>query len=121
MKKVAGGVLAALLLSCSGAAMAQPPLTGVQVYEFNTVAHINTSTTTTPKQSAGLFSNFCVNTAGATANNATVYDSLTGSGKVLAVIDTTTVGCKKYDVGFTIGLTIVTATGAQADITVSFR
>lgn len=120
MLKVWRGALAALLLSCAGPAIAQP-VAGQLTFEYNNVAHITTSTTTTPKTSAGLLSNFCVNTAGATANNATIFDSLTGTGKVLAVVDTTIVGCKKYDVGFLIGLTIVTATGTQADITVSFR
>lgn len=119
-KKLGVGLAASLLLSFSGPAIGQP-LGGLLTYEYNNVAHISTSTTTTPKTSAGLISNFCVNTAGATANTATIYDSLTGSGKVIAVVDTTVVGCKKYDVGFSIGLTIVTATGTQADITVSFR
>lgn len=118
MKRLAGG-LAALLLSFAGPAIAQPA--GMLTYEFNNVAHITTSTTTAVKTSPGLLSNFCVNTAGATANNATIYDSLTASGKVIAVVDTTIVGCKKFDVGFLIGLTVATATGTQADITVSFR
>lgn len=120
MKRVWRGALAALLLSCAGPALAQP-VAGQLVYEYNRPANITTSTTTLVKTGAGLFATFCVNTAGATANNAVVFDSLTGSGTKLATIDTTTVGCKVYNVQFLVGLTVVTATGTQADVTVSFR
>jgi hypothetical protein len=63
-----------------------------------------------------------INTRGTTANTATVFDSLTGTGTKLATIDTTSaVGALTYDVQFTNGLTIVTATGGNADITASFK
>jgi hypothetical protein len=83
--------------------------------------HINSNTTTTLKSGAGLLHSICINTKGATANTATVYDNTAGSGTILAVIDTTAqVQTLLYDIQFSIGLTIVTATGTAADLTVSF-
>jgi len=80
---------------------------------------INTNTTTTIVSGPAILHAIMVNTAGATGNTATVYDSQTGSGNIVAVIDTTAIRQIIYDVYCPNGLTIVTATGSPADITVS--
>jgi hypothetical protein len=83
--------------------------------------HISTNTTTTAKSGSGLLHSITINTSGASSNTITVYDNTVGSGTVLAVIDgdvsPTTL---YYDVAFATGLTLVTATGTSADITVSY-
>lgn len=85
-------------------------------------SHISTNTTTTVKSGAGVLRSISINTKGASSNIATIYDNTAGSGTVIGVIDTTdrTVTLK-FDVIFSTGLTIVTATGTAADITVSYR
>ncbi len=89
------------------------------VYEGYSATHITSNTTTTPKTSSGLLHAISINTKGASANVATVYDNTAGSGTVIAVIDTTAqVSTLFYDVVFNTGLTIVTATGTAADLTV---
>lgn len=81
--------------------------------------HINTSATTLVKTGAGVLHGVTINTK-ATTSVTTVYDSLTASGTVIAVLDSTNnVGSFLYDVAFTIGLTVVT-TGTP-DLTVSYR
>jgi hypothetical protein len=77
-------------------------------------------TTTTIKTSPGLLHSVCVNTAGS-ATTATIYDAASAVSPVIALITTTTGTnpCFIYDVYFTVGLTIVTATAAS-DITVSY-
>ena len=63
-----------------------------------------------------------INVKGATANIATIYDSTTGSGTVIGVIDTTVdVMTHTYDIAFNTGLTIVTSAGTGGDLTVSWR
>jgi hypothetical protein len=60
------------------------------------------------------------NTKGASSNVATVYDNTAGSGSVIAVIDTTDkIGTIDYGGMTKVGLTIVSATGTGADMTVS--
>jgi hypothetical protein len=84
--------------------------------------HISTNATTVVKSGAGVVHSITINTKGASANIATVYDNTAGSGTVIAIIDTTgNVGTIILDVGFYTGLTVVTATGTSADITVSYR
>jgi hypothetical protein len=85
-------------------------------------SNIATNTTTTAKSGAGILHTITINTKGASANVATVYDNTAGSGTKLATIDTTSGPITlRYDVAFATGLTIVTATGTAADITVSYR
>lgn len=85
-------------------------------------SHITTNATTIAKSGAGVLHKVCVNTKGATANVATVYDNTAGSGTVIAVLDTTSsVGCISFDVAFATGLTIVTAAGTAGDLTVTYR
>src|SRR5579871_487213 len=83
-------------------------------------AHIASNTTTTVKFGAGVLQSITINTKGASANVATVYDNTAGSGTVIAVIDTTAgVVSLPFNVNFSTGLTIVTATGTAPDITVA--
>ena len=83
-------------------------------------SHISANTTTTAKSGAGTLHTIVINTKGIT-NTATVYDNTAGSGTILAVIDTTlSTTAFVYDVAFATGLTIVTAGGTPADLTVSY-
>lgn len=83
--------------------------------------NISTNTTTLVKSGAGILSSIAINTKGASSNTATVYDSLTGTGTILAVIDTTaSIGTIQYNLKFSIGLTVVTATGTAANLTVMY-
>lgn len=85
-------------------------------------SHITTNATTTVKSGAGILHRICINTKGATANVATIFDNTAGSGTVIGVLDTTSgVACLVYDVAFATGLTIVTATGTAGDLTVTYR
>lgn len=86
-------------------------------------SRISTNTTTTVKSGAGILHKIVINTKGASANIATVYDNTAGSGTVIAIIDTVNLNPQSliYDLAFATGLTIVTATGTAADITVVYR
>lgn len=91
------------------------------VTERGSYSHITANTTTTIKTGIGILKKIVVNTKGASSNIATVYDNTTGTGTVIAVIDTTSeIGAMEYDLAFTTGLTIVTATGTPADLTVVY-
>jgi len=84
-------------------------------------AHINSLTTTVVKSGPGYLHSITVNSKGATGNTATVYDNTAGSGSVLAVIDVTAnLVTLLYDIQFLTGLTLVTASGTAADLTVSY-
>lgn len=110
-------------LTIAGANASSAASQGLQVEEDGRpFANINTNTTTTVKSGAGYLHTLCINTKGASANTATIYDSTTGSGTKIATMDTTSaVECQLFDVRFGTGLTIVTATGTAPDITVSYR
>lgn len=111
-------------VSANGSAANGTAGTGVAAVEEDgrTSSHITTLATTVVKSGKGALHAICINTKGATADTATVYDNTAGSGTVLAVIDTTSaVGCLMYDIGFNTGLTIVTAAGTAPDMTVSYR
>jgi thymidine phosphorylase len=87
-------------------------------FSYNNIA---TNTTTTVKSGSGVLHSIVINKKGASSNLATVYDNTAGSGTKIATIDTTTsVVTLLFDCQFSIGLTIVTATGTAADITVSY-
>ncbi len=90
--------------------MAQPVFTGT---------NITTNATTTLKSRPGILAAIAINKAGASANTATIYDNTVGSGTKIGTIDTTAgIGTIAYDAVFSTGLTIVTATGTAADLTV---
>ena len=90
-----------------------------------TYQNITTSATTLVKTGAGTLYGVFINTKGASSNTATLYDSLTGSGTKIGTIDTTaTTGPflnSENGLAFSTGLTVVTATGTQADITISYK
>lgn len=93
-----------------------------QVYSSNSYARITTNTTTTVKSGAGTLASITIGTSGASANTITIYDSLAGSGTVISLVNgTMSPGTLAYNVAFGTGLTIVTATGTCADITVGYR
>jgi hypothetical protein len=88
----------------------------------NSYSHLTGLATTTIKSGAGVLHSVNINVKGATANIATIYDSTTGSGTVIGVIDTTVdVMTHTYDIAFNTGLTIVTSAGTGGDLTVSWR
>ncbi len=85
-------------------------------------SNITTNTTTTVKSGAGILHKVCINTKGASANTATIFDNTAGSGTKMGTLDTTAdTACKVYDAAFATGLTVVTATGTAADLTVVYR
>ena len=86
-------------------------------------SHITTNTTTTVKSGAGVLRRIVINTKGSIVNTLTIYDNTTGSGTVIGVIDTVNgvSGHFEYGVSFSTGLTIVTANGTAADVTVIYE
>lgn len=85
-------------------------------------SNITTKTGTLLKTGQGLLHTVTINTKGAAANTLSIYDGVDNTGTLLATIDTTVAfGSLIYDIGFLVGLYIVSATGTQADITVSWR
>jgi hypothetical protein len=74
------------------------------------------------KSGAGVLIGVVVNSKGATANTLTLYDSLLGSGTVIAVIDTTAgPATLPYNLAFTVGLSAVLASGTAADVTLVWQ
>ena len=86
-------------------------------------AHLNSTGTTTIKSGAGILRRVVINTKGSASNTFTVYDNTSGSGTVIAAIDTVNgvSGHFEYNVAFSTGLTVVGATGTSADITVIYE
>ena len=86
-------------------------------------AHLNSTGTTTIKSGAGILRRVVVNTNGSGSNTFTIYDNTAGSGTVIATIDTVNAvgGFFEYGLAFSIGLTVVSATGTSADITVIYE
>lgn len=84
--------------------------------------------TTTPwvapggtSQAHAILHSICINTKGASANTLSIYDAATATGTPIAIIDTTAnVTCLIFDVKLSVGLTIVSATGTPANITVNY-
>lgn len=83
--------------------------------------NIATNTTTQVLTGGGVLHTICVNTAGASANVASVYDAISGTSPLVAAIDTTAKGCYTYDAGMTTGIRVITATGSAGDLTVTYR
>ena len=86
-------------------------------------AHLNSTGTTTIKSGAGILRRVVINTKGGITNTLTIYDNTSGSGTVIAAIDTVNgvLGHFEYNVAFSTGLTVVNATGTSADITVIYE
>jgi len=84
--------------------------------QANKLTHIAGAGTTTVKGGSGYLENITVNTTA--AGTITIYDSLTGSGTVIAILKASVAeGTYHFKGNFINGLTIVT--GAASDITVS--
>jgi hypothetical protein len=75
------------------------------------------------KTGPGLLRSVTINTKGASSNVLTLYDDVgTGTGNVIAVIDTTAnVGFLLFDAQFQNGLNYALATGTAADVTITYR
>ena len=86
-------------------------------------SHITTNTTTTVKSGAGVLRRIVINNKGSGANTLTIYDNTSGSGTTIGIIDTVdgVSGHFEYGVSFSTGLTIVTANGTAADVTVIYE
>jgi len=88
----------------------------------NNYENINTNTTTTVKSGSGVLKRIVVNMAGASSNTCTIYDNTSGTGTIIGTIDPVhTQIVFEYDVVFNTGLTIVTATGTAADLTIVYQ
>jgi len=80
--------------------------------------------TTTVKSGAGFLHTLCFNSAAVATNTTTIYDNTAASGTVIAIPAATTATvptCMAYDLKFSTGLTIITATANGANMTVSYR
>ena len=93
------------------------PQQTISVYKYK---NITDQSTTTVKSGSGILHTICVNTPAA-SETITLYDNTAGSGDKIGTITVyaSTNPCLTYDVNFTVGLTIVTAT-ASSDLTVSY-
>ena len=88
----------------------------------NNYENINTNTTTTVKSGSGVLKRIVVNKVGASSNTCTIYDNTSGTGTIIGTIDPVhTQIVFEYDVVFNTGLTIVTATGTAADLTIVYQ
>ena len=91
-------------------------------FNTNSFSNINTNTTSTVKSGAGVLKRIVVNKVGALLNTCTIYDNTSGTGTIIATIDLVhTQMVFEYDVVFNTGLTIVTATGTAADLTIVYQ
>lgn len=73
------------------------------------------------KSQAGILRRIVINTKGATGNTLTIYDNTSASGTKIGTIDTTvSPGAINFECNFSTGLTVVTATGTCADVTVVY-
>lgn len=81
---------------------------------------IDANATTPIFAGPGIFHGITVGTPGVTSS-AVIYDSTTGSGTVIATVDTTSAVSLVFDAHLETGLTVVTAGGTPADITITYR
>lgn len=88
---------------------------------FNATHIASALATTTMKSGQGILHTITINTKGTAANTLTVFDNTAGSGTVIAIIDTTSnVQTLILDVAFSTGLTVVSAVGTGADLTIAW-
>lgn len=80
--------------------------------------NITSKTTTVLKRGGGRLLGISINTLGAGSNTCKVYDGTDATGILLGTIDTTAALNGTMVADFVTGLTVVTATGTQADLTV---
>jgi hypothetical protein len=86
-------------------------------------ANISTNTTTVVKGGPAILHTITINKSGASSNTISVYNHPSSATNPIAVIDGTAAAGRTliFDVSLSLGLTIVTATGTAADITVSYE
>lgn len=85
-------------------------------------AHISTNISTQVKSGTGYLYSISINTAGISANTATVYDNTSCTAPIIAIIDTTAIGnIDMKGLKFSTGLCITTATGTASDLTVVYK
>lgn len=81
--------------------------------------HVNTVSTTTAKTAPGILHSVVVNSPG-TGSTVTIYDSLTASGAVIAVLTGLACATLTYDVPFSVGLTVACVGGTPPSLTVKY-
>lgn len=106
----------AYIKSAQSQTFGSPTLT-ISAYKY---LNITGQATTTVKSGSGILHTICVNTPAAT-ETITIYDNIAASGTKIGTITVyaSTNPCMTYDVNFTAGLTLVTAT-ASSDLTISY-
>jgi len=83
--------------------------------------NITASASALLKSGVGTLHTLVINTKGI-GSTCTVYDSLTATGSKIATLDTTlSTTAFLYDAAFTTGLTVLTASGTPADLTVTWK
>lgn len=99
----------------------QALMTNVWGASPNDYTHVDTNASQICKSGSGVFYTLTINTRGS-ATAASLYDSVTASGSLIAVIDTTlSTTAFIYNLKFENGLTIKTAGVTAADLTVAWR
>lgn len=120
-QSTAANLKATVLLQDGSANALTSSQSALDVTSAGSFLNLVTSTTTTIKSGAGILHAIIINTKGV-ANTATLYDNTAGSGSKIGTLDTTlSTASLIYDVKFTTGLTIVTAGGTPADLTVVYK
>jgi hypothetical protein len=82
--------------------------------------NVNSAGTTNIKKGPGVLRSVTINTKGGAGHTATIFDGLDATGQKIAAIDATNQITLIYDIAFKTGLTLVTAGGNPADITISW-
>lgn len=94
-------------------------VTNTNAYNF---VNISTSTTTAVKATPGTLGSITINSLGTVASTTTVYNSLSGSGSVIAIIDSLTQsGTFTFDAIATIGITVVTTGTVAPNVTITYK
>ncbi len=106
-----------------GVASPVGPATPMPTTSADSYRNIATNATTVVKSGAGTLVRIVINSKGAAGNTATLYDNTAGSGTRIGTLDTVNgvIASLDYGSAFTTGLTVVTATGTAADLTVVYR
>jgi hypothetical protein len=86
----------------------------------NSYNNITTATTTTVKTGAGVLESVIINSAG-TGSSITIYANTAGSGTKIATLTAEAQIAIPYNLAFATGLTVVTASGTPANITIVYR
>lgn len=86
----------------------------------NSFVNITTATTTAVKATPGVLVRIIVNTVGA-GSTLTIYNNTAGSGAKVGTMTTAIQGSYEFNVACSVGITVVSASGTAADITVVYR